>query len=194
MRSAYQILEEEGIIENRTRSGRYMGHGRIRTDLCQIQSFSEKAQDLGMDKENKLLAFELVEVDKRLSKKMKLPIGTVLNKITRVRSVRRGNEMFPVAIEYAYIPEEMAGKLISPGCLFHFLLNPVIPLFESHPVLIHHRMEKLQDIALVVIGNAFFHHQCSPLIHLQRFRFKFIGIYNLYHLFLPFGNPAVFLG
>lgn len=112
VRSAYQILEEEGIIENRTRSGRYMGHGRIRTDLCQIQSFSEKAQDLGMDKENKLLAFELVEVDKRLSKKMKLPIGTVLNKITRVRSVRRGNEMFPVAIEYAYIPEEMAGKLM----------------------------------------------------------------------------------
>ena len=112
VRSAYQISEEEGIVENRNRSGHYMGHGRIRTDLCQIQSFREKAKSLGMDSENKLLAFELVEVDKDLSKKIKLPIGTVLNKITRIRKVRREEEMFPVAIEYAYIPEAMAEKLM----------------------------------------------------------------------------------
>lgn len=112
VRSAYQILEEEGIIEKRTRSGHYMGHGRIRIDLCQIQSFHEKAQSLGMDSENKLLAFELIEVDKDLSKKIKLPIGTVLNKITRIRKVKREDEMFPIAIEYAYIPEAMAGKLM----------------------------------------------------------------------------------
>jgi len=112
VRSAYQILEEEGIIENRNRSGHYVGHGRICTDLRQIRSFSEKAHGLGMDSENKLLAFELVEADKNLSKKMKLPIGTVLNKITRVRKVMRNGEMISVAIEYSYIPEAMAEKLM----------------------------------------------------------------------------------
>lgn len=111
VRSAYKILEEEGLIEIRGRSGRYMGHPRILVDLRQIKSFSKKLSDMGMRTENQMLVFELVEVDKALCKKIKLPLGTVLNKITRVRKVFLEKEVFPVAIEYAYVPEQVAKKL-----------------------------------------------------------------------------------
>ena len=127
VRSAYKILEEEGIIETRERSGRYMGHSRIPTNLQQIKSFSEKINDMGLKIENKLLSFELIEVDKELYKKIKLPIGTSVYKIIRVRKVIRDNGQFPIAIEYSYIPESMAEKLIKydleESSLFSILIN-----------------------------------------------------------------------
>lgn len=42
VRSAYKILEEEGIVEIRERSGRYMSHPRIVTNLNEIKSFKKK--------------------------------------------------------------------------------------------------------------------------------------------------------
>ena len=110
--SAYQILEEEGIVEIRERSGRYMGHPRIVTNLNEIKSFREKVSDIGSKVENQLLSFELIEIDKDLYKKIKLPIGTEVYKITRVRKVESEKGIIPIAIEYAYVPENIAPKLI----------------------------------------------------------------------------------
>ena len=47
---------------------------------------------MGIETKNKLLSFESMEVDKELSKKVKLPIGTPIYKITRVRKVMKENE------------------------------------------------------------------------------------------------------
>ncbi len=112
VRSAYKILEEEGIVEIRERSGRYMGHPRIVTNLNEIKSFREKVSDIGSKVENQLLSFELIEIDKDLYKKIKLPIGTEVYKITRVRKVESEKGIIPIAIEYAYVPENIAPKLI----------------------------------------------------------------------------------
>ncbi len=112
VRAAYDILEEEGIIGIKERSGRYMGHSRITINLQEIKSFSDKISEIGIGLQSKLMAFEFLEADKVLSRKMKLPIGTPVNKITRVRKAVRGEKVVPVAIEYAYIPEEMAPKLM----------------------------------------------------------------------------------
>lgn len=112
VRSAYKILEEEGIVEIRERSGRYMGHPRIVTNLNEIKSFRENVSDIGSKVENQLLSFELIEIDKDLYKKIKLPIGTEVYKITRVRKVESEKGIIPIAIEYAYVPENIAPKLI----------------------------------------------------------------------------------
>ena len=112
IREAYHILEEEGIIEIRERSGRYMGHTRIKNNLQEIKSFSDKLSDIGMEVKNKLISFEIIELDKELYKKVKLPIGTSVYKITRVRKIVREEEDFPIAIEYSYIPEVIADKLL----------------------------------------------------------------------------------
>lgn len=62
VRDAYHILEEEGIIEIRERSGRYMRHTRIKTSLEEIKSFREKLNDIGMKVKNKLISFEIIEI------------------------------------------------------------------------------------------------------------------------------------
>lgn len=140
IRNALTVLEEEGIIEKKERSGRYMGHPRIKTNLQQIKSFSDKLNDMGIETKNKLLSFESMEVDKELSKKVKLPIGTPIYKITRVRKVMKENEKIPIAIEYAYIPEDIAPKLlkydVEEGSLFSILINEykVIPQKEEQTI------------------------------------------------------------
>lgn len=112
IREAYRILEEEGVIEIRERSGRYMGHTRIKSSLQEIKPFKDKLNEIGMEVKNKLISFEIIELDKELYKKVKLPIGTSMYKITRIRNVVREDGDFPIAIEYSYIPEALAEKLI----------------------------------------------------------------------------------
>lgn len=133
VRAAYNILEEEGIIEIRERSGRYMGHTRITTNLRQIKSFSDKMFEIGIDIKNKLLAFECIEVDKELSKKIKLPIGTPIYKITRVRKAQRGDKSTPVAIEYSYIPEDIAPKLMKYDLEERSLFDILIKEYKKIP-------------------------------------------------------------
>lgn len=112
VRSAYKILEREGVIEIKERSGRFMGHTRIPTLLNQIRSFSETSTDMGITLDNKLIAFELLEVDESFAPKVKLPVGTSVYKLTRIRSVVRDEEILPIIIEYSYIPEDVAPKIL----------------------------------------------------------------------------------
>ena len=137
VRSAYKILEEDGIVEIRERSGRYMSHPRIVTNLNEIKSFKEKVSDIGSKVENQLLSFELIEIDKDLYKKIKLPIGTEVYKITRVRKVESEEGIIPIAIEYSYVPESIAPKLIrqdlEKGSIFQILrdIYEIVPVKEE---------------------------------------------------------------
>lgn len=112
IRSAYKILEKEGIIEIKERSGRFMGHSKIPTNLNQVSSFSQSSNDMGITLENRLIAFALMEVDESFSPKIKLPVGTPIYKLTRIRSVVRMEETLPIIIEYSYIPEAIAPKIL----------------------------------------------------------------------------------
>ena len=112
IRNAYSMLEEEGLIEIRDRSGRYMSHPRLRNNLFEIMSFSSMASNAGIVIKNKLYSFEVLEADKKLSKKMMLQLGTVVYKVARVRKVVREDFELPIAIEHSYIPEEQAPQLI----------------------------------------------------------------------------------
>ena len=148
VRAAYKILEEEGVIEIRERCGRYVGHSRITTNLQEVKSFSEKMHEIGMKTENKLLAFEAVEVDKELSKKIKLSIGTPVYKITRVRKALRENGVVPVSIEYSYIPENLAPKLMRYDLEDRSLFDILLKEYGRQP-------QKDDQIIEIVYANEF---------------------------------------
>ena len=148
VRDAYHILEEEDIIEIRERSGRYMRHTRIKTSLEEIKSFREKLNDIGMKVKNKLISFEIIELDKELYKNMKLPIGTSVYKITRIRNVVREDGDFPIAIEYSYIPEALADKLLQ----YNLEENSLFEILRTQ----YGRVPKKEDqIIEIVYANEF---------------------------------------
>lgn len=111
IRAAFAILEEEGVIEIRERSGRYLGHSRIVYSLTEIKSFTQKVNDIGAGVDSRVLFFEDIEVGKELCGKIKLQIGTPVHKVTRVRNVVWENEIQPIAIEYSYVPESIVPDL-----------------------------------------------------------------------------------
>lgn len=111
IRAAFEILEEEGIIEIRDRSGHYLSHSRMVYSLNEITSFTQRVNALGAEPYNDVLFCEHMEVDKELCSKIKLQIGTPVHKITRVRSVLRDGQRHTIAIEYSYVPEDIIPDL-----------------------------------------------------------------------------------
>ena len=120
VRSAYKLLEDEGIIE-----------------------FSEKLEKMGAQTRSRLLAFERVEVDKELNKSIKLPLGTPLFKITRIRMVVEEDRAVPITIEYSYIPESKAPKLmrfdLEDNSLFDILIQE------------YHHIPKKQELTVGIV-------------------------------------------
>lgn len=113
LRLALQSLEREGIVASRKGSGCYVCPARINEDMQEILSLSDRIHNMGKKLENELLSFEKIEADKDLAKKMMQPLGLKLSKITRVRSLIDSNGTpIPIGIDYAYIPEDVAPKLI----------------------------------------------------------------------------------
>ena len=104
--------------------------------------------EIGMKTENKLLAFEAVEVDKELSKKIKLSIGTPVYKITRVRKALRENGVVPVSIEYSYIPENLAPKLMRYDLEDRSLFDILLKEYGRQP-------QKDDQIIEIVYANEF---------------------------------------
>lgn len=104
IRAAFNILEEEGIIEIRNRSGRYIGHPRIIYNLAELKSFTEKVNDIGAEAGYKLIAIESVAGDSSECRKFDTRLEGDIHKITRLRYVIREGEQHAVAIEYSYIP------------------------------------------------------------------------------------------
>lgn len=113
LRLALQSLEREGIVASKKGSGYYVCPARINEDLQEILSLSDRIHNMGKKLENELLSFEKIEADKDLALKMMQPLGLKLSKITRVRSlIDTGGVLIPIGIDYAYIPEDVAPKLI----------------------------------------------------------------------------------
>lgn len=165
IRLALQRLEREGIIEVRQRSGYYIRPKRVDEDLREVLSLSEKIKGLGKNIQNKLLGFERIEVDKKLSQEVKLPIGTKLLRITRLRYIVDDKSHTPISLDDAYIPENIAPKLfeydLENRSLFEILKKEynVIPYKDSQRITIvyaNERESKLLNIS-----------QLTPLVKKQ---------------------------
>lgn len=108
VRKGLKILMQEGWIYARKRSGYFVSAKRITKDVSSLASTTDTV--LAMGKEMKLIVqtIEEREVDKLLSGKIRLPIGTKVFYIVRVRYV----EEEKVSVELTYIPAELAPTLM----------------------------------------------------------------------------------
>jgi len=133
VRSALQMLVTEGVIEARKRSGYYIRPQKIEEGLRGISSFSQKALECGKQLSNELLAFERIETDKGLSAKIRQPIGFRMYKITRVRYLKNEGIRLPVALDYSFIPEQIAPKLMKYNLEERSLLEILKAEYQAAP-------------------------------------------------------------
>lgn len=102
VRSALQILIQKRIITSKERKGYFVQQKRIPVDLKEFKSTSNLMEDLGIERQMKLLEFELTEVTNQLSGRMMLPVGT---KIIRVKRLRFKKDK-PISFEKSHLVYE----------------------------------------------------------------------------------------
>ena len=106
LRSGLQILEDAGIIRSVPRNGYYVEKPRIAKIADNIVSITSAIHTSGRTIETKIIKFTEREIDKYLYSEMKLPLGTRLYEIKRLRII----DGVPVSMDYSFIP-----KNVTPG-------------------------------------------------------------------------------
>lgn len=100
IRSALHLLEEEGLIYSKPKSGYYVNKPRIVIDAKNIASLTNELFSMSNNVRTILISFEKTEVGKPLISFLKLPIGTPVYQIRRLRIV----DDDPVCVNLSYIP------------------------------------------------------------------------------------------
>lgn len=107
IRSALHLLEEEGLIYSKPKSGYYVNKPRIVVDAKNIASLTNELFMVSNDVETKLISFEKIEAGKTMIDFLKLPIGTPVYVIKRQRIV----DGEAVCVSVSYIPAERCRDL-----------------------------------------------------------------------------------
>lgn len=85
LRSAINRLVKSGELEVRPGSGIYYSGDKYRRKLQGLKSFEEETTQQERPHESRLLAFEKIESDKRLSRLFRVTLGTQLWHLSRLR-------------------------------------------------------------------------------------------------------------
>lgn len=106
IRKALDILVQEGWIYVEQNKGYFVYPKRITKDVYTLTSTSQSIKLMDKEMLVKIINFKKTEIDKSLTTKLKLPIGTPIYSMARLRIV----EGEPVSLELTYVPE-----VIAPG-------------------------------------------------------------------------------
>lgn len=107
IRSALHLLEEEGLIYSKPKSGYYVDKPRVVIDAKNIASLTNELLSMSNNVVTTLISFEKTEVGKHLIPLLKLPIGTIVYQIRRLRIV----DGDPVCVNMSYIPADKCPNL-----------------------------------------------------------------------------------
>lgn len=107
LRSGLRILLQEGIIVSRQRSGYYVNKPRVEKNVFHLESTSEAIFQQGLKMKIELLHLSKMELNKYLSGQMRLPLGTKVYELQRVRYV----DDEPISLETTYLPFDITPNL-----------------------------------------------------------------------------------
>lgn len=99
IRSALHLLEEEGLIYSKPQSGYYVNKSRVVINAKNIASLTNELFSLPNNVRTELISFEKTETSKSFITYLKLPIGTPIYIIQRLRIV----DDEPVCVNISYI-------------------------------------------------------------------------------------------
>ncbi|NCC54936.1 MAG: GntR family transcriptional regulator, partial [Erysipelotrichia bacterium] len=106
VRTGLKLLLQEGWIYAKERSGYFVSPKRITKNVSQLSSTTKMMLSLGKEMSLRVIKVEKQEVDKELSTKIKLPIGTKIFYIVRIRMLNEEK----ISIDLSYIPASIAPK------------------------------------------------------------------------------------
>lgn len=100
VRQAVAELEREGYIYKVHGKGTFVSPKKLNQDLIKFYSFTEEVKKMGKTPCSKVLKFEVIGVNSKISSKMKINEGEAVYKFTRLRL----SDNVPMMLEVTYMP------------------------------------------------------------------------------------------
>lgn len=99
LRSAIRSLIDEGRLYNKVGSGTFVAEPKLTRNLQDMLPFSKLVANSGRTLRSKVLSARVMECNKQISQRLKLPLGHSLFELVRLRLI----DDEPVLIETAYL-------------------------------------------------------------------------------------------
>ena len=103
VRQAINEMERDGLIYKVHGKGTFVAPNKVKQDLIKFYSFTEEMKKLGKKPISKVLSFEIIEADRKISRELKLPETTKVYKFTRLRLA----DKTPMMLEETFVPLEL---------------------------------------------------------------------------------------
>lgn len=107
VRQALTQLQQEGLIFKVHGKGSFVSRPKAFQNVSQLQGFAEAMTGMGYEIFNQVKFFDFVAAPIHVAAKLKLPVGTKVAEIKRVRLLNRK----PVSFEITYLPESIGIQL-----------------------------------------------------------------------------------
>lgn len=107
VRQALTQLQQEGLIFKVHGKGSFVSKPKAFQNVSQLQGFAEAMTGMGHEIFNQVKFFDFVAAPIHVAAKLKLPVGSKVTEIKRVRLLNRR----PVSFEITYLPEAIGIQL-----------------------------------------------------------------------------------
>lgn len=123
VREALDELEKNKYIYKVQGKGNFISPKVVEQDLIKVSSFTEEMKKLGKNPTSKLLNFEIIEANNKVSKKLRIEENELVFKISRIRIA----DDIPMIYEITYLPYErfknLTREMIEENPLYEILKN-----------------------------------------------------------------------
>jgi len=123
LRGAIQKLIEEGKIYKEAEVGNYVTEPKMIRNLNMMDSLTKFVESNQKTIKSKVLSANIIESNKQITKNLKIPLGTEIFQLTRLRYV----DNVPISIETSFLNYEkfpgIEGKDFEIQSLYHVLEN-----------------------------------------------------------------------
>lgn len=107
VREALDELEKNNYIYKVQGKGNFISPRVVEQDLIKVSSFTEEMKKRGKNPTSKLLNFEIMEANSKVSKKLNIEKNELVYKISRIRIA----DNIPMIYEMTYLPYERFKQL-----------------------------------------------------------------------------------
>lgn len=123
VRQTIARLRREGLVAVQRGKGTFVGSGKLEPELSALTGFVEDMQALGLSASARVLGVGNVRASAPVAQALRIPHGSLVTKITRVRLA----EDAPVSFEFSFLPLELGQRVAQEN----LEISPIFSLFED---------------------------------------------------------------